>query len=147
MSYFLNPVEEKQCLFLTCEGSMPEVQAEDAWKALCALLERKRWHRAVVDLRATQSSKSEDLFNLGISLLRNMPRNARVALIVRWDHAKYAGLLERTAWNAEVYLTCFVDTEEAEAWVQSDTPDRNQARTTARIQNTSMKELQPKRTI
>lgn len=129
MSYFLNPVEEQACVFLTCEGVLPEVQTTAVRKALCAMLAWKQWGRLVVDLTAMQSAPPEELCAMGKSLLQDVPKRARVAVIVRRDQTVCARLLEKVARHVGVFLTFFVDVEKAEAWVQNDTPKRNPALT------------------
>lgn len=129
MSYFLNPVEERKCVFLTCEGAIPDAKTEVIFEALRALLVWKQWHRIVVDLTAMQSSNPGAPLNIGIGLLQNVLRSARVALIVRPDQATRARLLEKTARHAGVFLGFFLEADQAEAWVQNDPSDRRPAQT------------------
>jgi hypothetical protein len=146
MSYFLNPVEEKECVFLTCEGIIPDAKTEVVLAALRALLVWKQWHRIVVDLTAMRSSNPGDPLNIGISLLRGVLRGARVALIVRPDQAMRARLLEKTARHDGVFLAFFLDADKAEAWVQNDTPKRTHDLTTC-IPKINTNELIAERTI
>ncbi len=121
MPYFLNPVEENECIFLTCEGVIPDAKTEVVLEALRGLLLWKQWHRIVVDLTAMQSSNPGGPLGIGISLLRGVLRGARVALIVRPDQAMRARLLEKAARHDGVFLALFLDATKAEAWVQNET--------------------------
>ena len=49
MSYFINPVGEEQCVFLTYEGEMPPVEAVAVRYEATGALAVRHWNRIVVD--------------------------------------------------------------------------------------------------
>jgi hypothetical protein len=55
MSYFINPVGEDRCVFLSYEGEMPAVELSAARYEADAVLDQRRWHRLVVDVTQLQS--------------------------------------------------------------------------------------------
>ena len=129
MPYFLNPVDEDACIFLNCEGVVPDKEARAIREEVCALLAKRPWHRIVVDFTAIESSsKPSGLLGLGMTLLQEMPKNARVALIVQRDQAARARLLGKVARSSAVLLRVFFDVDRAEAWVRNDAPMRSRSR-------------------
>jgi hypothetical protein len=121
MSYFINPVEEEKCVFLTYEGEMSLVEAMAAQQEVGELLAVKQWSRIVVDVTAVGSApKALELFALGGELAQSVPRSVRIALVVRPDQARHARLIETVARNGGAFLTFFIDAEMAEAWVRGD---------------------------
>lgn len=125
MSYFINLVEAKKCVFLTYEGDMSVVEATAALEEIAELLVARRWKRVVVDVTTMQSvPKAAELFASGRALSQGSPLSARIGLVVRLDQAKHVRLIEMVARNGRVFLTYFTDAEKAEAWVQGD-PSRH----------------------
>ena len=123
MSYFINPVEEEKCVFLTHEGEMSLAEAAAARQEIAELLAEKRWNRIIADLTAVRSvPKAVELFELGAGLSLSMPRSARIALVVRPDQTKHARLIEQVSRKGGVFLTFFVDAKKAEAWVRGTFP-------------------------
>ena len=55
MSYFINPVGEDRCVFLSYEGETPAVELSAARYEADAVLDRRHWHRLVVDVTQLQS--------------------------------------------------------------------------------------------
>ena len=111
MSYFINPVEEEKCVFLT----------HAARQEVGDLLAARQWNRMVVDITTLRSvPKAVELFALGGALAQGTPRNARIALVVRPDQARHARLVETVARNGGALLTFFTDAGKAEAWVRGD---------------------------
>ena len=50
MSYYINPIEEDRCLYLTYEGVLTTAEAESVRQKANALLGARRWNRVVVDV-------------------------------------------------------------------------------------------------
>ena len=120
MSYFINPVEEAKCVFLTHEGQMSLSETTTVQQEIAGLLAARRWNRVMVDVTAMESvPKAAEVFALGESLPRTLPRSARVALVVRPDQAKHARLLEQVARRRGAFLTFFVDAGKAEVWLRA----------------------------
>lgn len=118
MSYFVNPVEEDRCVFLTFEGEIPLIEAKAAQQEVQALLQAKQWHRYLVDVTAVQSApKAGELFEFGRGLSSQTPRSTRIALVVRQDQERHAGFIEKVARNGGAFMTFFVEVEKAEAWL------------------------------
>lgn len=123
MPYFINPVEEAKCVFLTHEGEISLVEAAVARQEVAESLAAKRWNRVIVDVTAMRSvPKAAELLDLGEALPRSVPRSVRIGLVVRPDQAKHARLIETMARNGGVFLTFFFDAEKAEAWVRGSPP-------------------------
>lgn len=119
MSYFINPVEEAKCVFLTHEGEMSVVEAAAARQEVGELLTTKRWNRIIVDVTTLRSvPKGAEVFTLGELLSRSLPQSARIGLVVRQDQTRHASLIERVARKGGAFLTFFTDAEKAEAWVR-----------------------------
>ena len=120
MSYFINPVEEAKCVFLTHEGQMSLSETTTVQQEIAGMLTARRWNRVMVDVTAMESvPKAAEVFALGESLPRTLPRSARVALVVRPDQAKHARLLEQVARRRGAFLTFFVDAGKAEVWLRA----------------------------
>jgi len=119
MSYFINPDEEAQCVFLNYEDKMPPIEAVAVRYEAGALLAARHWHRIVVDVTRLRSIPTAmDLFKLANGLSADLPPGARVALVVRPEQARHAKVVEGVARDGGVLLTFFLDAEKAAAWVQ-----------------------------
>ena len=105
-------------MFLTYEGGMTSDEAESARQEVNALLAMTRWSRVVLDVTQLQSIPTAmELFEFSEGLFLGLPRSARIALVVRPDQIRHAGIVENIARNSGVTLTYFTDAEEATAWV------------------------------
>lgn len=125
MSYFINPVEEEKCVFLTHEGEMSLVETALARQEARALLTARRWTRLLVDITVTRTVfRAGDVFELAAAISRDVPRSARIALLVRPDQVKHAKLIETVARRGGKCLAFFVNNEKAEAWVRGLSPIR-----------------------
>ena len=133
MSYFINPVEEEQCVFLTYEGEMPPVEVVAVRYETTGLLAAKHWNRMVVDFTELRSLTALELFVFAKGLSADLPPSARVALVVRPEQASYAKQVENIVRNDGVVLTSFFDPKQATAWVNGVKP---QKRTQLRPTNT-----------
>jgi hypothetical protein len=123
MLYYINPSEEDQCVFLAYEGEIEAAEAESAQQKVNALLDMKRWNRVVVDVTQLQSIPTAwELFRFSESLFSDLPRNVRIALVIRLDQARHARLVKNIARNQGVILGCFADAEDAMAWVNPVNP-------------------------
>ena len=122
MSYFINPVEEEQCVFLAYEGEMPPIEAVAVRYEATAALAARHWNRIVVDFTELQSLTELELFVLAKGLSSDLPQNARVALVVRREQAKLAQSIENIVRNDGALLNFFFDAEKATAWVNGVKP-------------------------
>ncbi len=123
MSYFINPVKEDECVFLTYEGDVSLIEIIATRYEASALLARKRWNRIVVDITELQSFlAAQELSELAKGLSEDLPRNARVALVVRPEQEGHAKLIEDAARNEGVLLAFFFDVEEATTWIKEIKP-------------------------
>jgi hypothetical protein len=125
MSYNLNPIEELQCVFLSYETEMEAAEIEFARREVLKQLGTKRWSRVVVDVTQYKSIPTAwELFGLSRSLSLDLPRNVRIALVIRPDQARHARLVESVARNGGIVLACFADAGYATAWVNGESyPD------------------------
>jgi len=117
MSYYLNPVEEDRCVFLTYEGAMPAVEVVAVRCEVAELLAAKLWNRMVVDITELCFVNALELFVFARGLSSDLPRNVRLALVVRPEQAIYAKFIESVAKNDGVFLAFVFDSDEAIAWV------------------------------
>jgi hypothetical protein len=91
MSYFINPVREDRCVFLSYEGETPAVELSAARYEADAVLDRRRWHRLVVDVTQLQSVPTAlELFDFASGLSSNIARRGRVFLTYFLDPGKAA---------------------------------------------------------
>lgn len=85
-------------MLLTRKGEMSLTEAAQAKQENIGLLAARRWNRILVDAIAVRSlPNAAEVFGLGKSLSRNLPRSARIGLVVRPDQAKHAKLIEQLA--------------------------------------------------
>ena len=123
MSYFINPIKEEECVFLTYEGDLSLIEIIAARYEANALLARKRWKRIVLDITELQSLlTAQELFEVAKGLSEDLPRNARIALVVRPEQEGHAKLIESAARNEGVVLGFFFDVEQATTWVKTMKP-------------------------
>lgn len=126
MSYFINPVEEEQCVFLSYEGEMPAREMSAARYEASGVLNGRQWNRIVVDLTALRSILTKaQLFDFAIGLSSGTPAEARVALVVRPEQKRHVNLLQKVARNKGLRLTSFLDPDRATLWVEQS-GDRRQ---------------------
>ena len=122
MSYFINPVKEDECVFLTYEGDLSLIEIIATRYEASALLARKRWNRIVVDITELQSLlAAQEISELAKGLSEDLPRNARIALVIRPEQEGHAKLIESAARNEGVLLTYFFDIGQATTWVKGTT--------------------------
>jgi hypothetical protein len=122
MPYFINPVKEDECVFLTYEGDLSLIEIIATRYEASALLASKRWNRIVVDITELQSLlTAQELSELAKGLSEDLPRNARIALVIRPEQEGHAKLIESAARNEGVFLAFFFDVEEATTWVKETT--------------------------
>ena len=125
MSYFINPVREDQCVFLSYEGAMPAVELAAARYEADAVLDQRRWHRLVVDVTQLQSVPTvPELLDFASGLSSSLSRSRRVALVVRPEQERQARIVEKVARRGRVFLTYFLDPDKAALWVKESTPGR-----------------------
>ena len=123
MPHFISPVEEDQCVFLTYEGKLAPLEIETARYEANGLLEMKHWGRIVIDITELQSIPTAlELLEFARGLSSDLPKNVRVALVIRPDQSKHARLCETVARNDGVLLTLFSQVENATAWVKATKP-------------------------
>ena len=124
MSYFINPVGEDRCVFLSYEGEMPAVERSTAHYEADAVLDQNRWHRLVVDVTQLLSVPTvPELFDFARGLSSNISRTRRVALVVRPEQEHHARLVQKVARRGRVFLTYFLDLDKAALWVKQS-PNR-----------------------
>ena len=118
MSYSINLIKEHKCVSLTYEGDMSPVEIMAARYEATGQLAVKRWNKVVMNLTRLQCNLTTlELIDLASELSLDLPRSARVALVVRLEQASQAKLVERVARTEGVLLAYFFDVEQATAWV------------------------------
>jgi hypothetical protein len=125
MPYFINPVEEDLCLYLTYEGNLSMIEIVSARYGANTLLAEKRWNRMVVDITGLLSKfTAHELFALAKGLSGGVPESVRIALVARPDQARQAKLIESVARNDGLFLSFFLDVEEATIWAKGTKFDK-----------------------
>ena len=123
MPYFINPIEDEKCIFLTCEGEMLPAEAVAIRYEAIGLLAAKGWNRIVVDGTELKSvSTALESFEFARELSSELPRSARIALVVRPEQARPAELARKTVPYEGALLSVFSDPEFAAAWVKAPRP-------------------------
>lgn len=124
MSYFITPVREDQCVFLSYEGVMSAVELSAARYEADALMDQHHWHRLVVDATQLQSVPTvSELLSFAGRLSSDISRARRVALVVSPKQERNAKLVQKAARRGRMFLTYFLDPDKAALWVKQS-PDR-----------------------
>jgi hypothetical protein len=90
-----------------------------------ALLAARRWNRIVVDITGLLSRfAAHELFEFAKGLSADLPESVRVALVARPDQAQRAKLIEGIARNDGLFLSFFLDVEEATIWAKGMNPHK-----------------------
>jgi hypothetical protein len=125
MSYFIHPVAEDRCVFLSYEGEMPSVDLSAARYEADTMLDQRQWHRLLVDITQLQSvPRTAEIIDFASGLSSTVSRTRRVAVVVRPDQERRARLFEKVARRGRVFLTYFLDRDKATRWVKRSTPQR-----------------------
>ena len=119
MSYFINPVKEDLCVYLTYEGDLSMIEIMSVKYEANALLIAKRWNRIVVDITGLRSRfAAQELFEFAKGLSADLPESVRIALVARPDQAQQAKLIEGIARNDGLFLSFFLSVEAAISWAK-----------------------------
>lgn len=123
MAYFINPIEDEQCVCLSCEGEIPPRELAAAGYEAHGLANARRWTGMMFDITQLRSNPTAaQLLDFTKVLAGQVRRDARVAVVVRPDQARQANLLEKVARKSGVFLAYFLDPEKAAAWVKRTNP-------------------------
>ena len=136
MSCLTNPIEEDQCLFVTYKGNSPMDEMMSSRYVANRYLTTKHWNKIIVDIRNLQPMPTTmEVIGLASDLSSDLPRSARIALIITPEQAEYGKLAERVARIEGMNLQIFLDTANAKAWAkgtadetQMDAPGRTTTR-------------------
>ncbi len=108
---------------------MPATETESARQEVNALLGTKRWNRIVVDVTQLRSVPTAlELVEFSRRLSLDLPRSARIALVVQPDQAKHTKLIEIVARSGGAFMRFFIDAEKAQAWMRGDPAAANPAK-------------------
>lgn len=119
MSYFINPVGEDRCVYLSCVGEISAVELTAARGEADTVLDQHRWRHLVVDVTELQSVPTvPELFDLASGLSSNIYRTRLVALVVRPEQERYARIFQKIARRGRVFLTYFLDLDKATLWMK-----------------------------
>jgi hypothetical protein len=125
MSYFINPVDEDRCVFLSYEGEMPAADLSAARYEADAILDQRQWNRLVVDITQLQSvPRISEIIDFASGLSSTVSRARRVAVVVRPDQERQASLFQKVARRGRLFLTCFQDPDKANLWMKQSAPHR-----------------------
>jgi hypothetical protein len=101
---------------------MPPIEVVGVRYEATELLAARHWRRMVVNITKLRSVTSMELFVFAKGLASDLPKHARVALVVLPEQAGQAKLAEKVAKNDGVLLSLFFDAGEAMAWVKKKKP-------------------------
>jgi hypothetical protein len=122
MPHFIHPDEHDRCVFLSYEGDMPPLELSAARYEASGALARLHWKRLVVDVTQLHSKPTPgQLYDHAKAMSSDVPRGARVALLVRPEQVPSARLVEQVARKGHLFLTYFLDPDKAMAWVKQIT--------------------------
>ncbi len=125
MSYFIHPVVEDRCVFLSYEGEMPAADLSAARYEADAILDQRQWNRLVVDITQLQSvPRTSETIDFASGLSSTVSRARRVAVVVRPEQERRANLFQKVARRGRLFLTCFQNPDKAMLWVKKSTPQR-----------------------
>src|SRR5512135_1629154 len=125
MSYFIHPVAEDRCVFLSYEGEMPAADLSAARYEADAILDQRQWNRLVVDITQLQSvPRTSEIIDFASGLSSTVSRARRVAVVVRPEQERQANLFQKVARRGRLFLSCFQDPEKATLWVKRSAPTR-----------------------
>lgn len=125
MSYFIHPVAEDRCVFLSYEGETPVADLSAARYEADAILDQRQWNRLVVDITQIQSvPRTSEIVDFASGLSSTVFRARRVAVVVRPEQERQASLFQNIARRGRFFLTCFQDPDKAIRWVKESTPQR-----------------------
>ncbi len=125
MPHFIHPHEDDQCVFLFCQRELPPVELFAARYEANGELDQRHWNRMLVDVTQLQSiPTAAQLINHAKAVASDVPRGARVALLVRPEQVRPARFVEKVARGLGVFLTYFLDLDKATDWVKRTTPIR-----------------------
>ena len=124
MSCFVNPAQGDQCLFVTYQGSSPFHELLSTRFVTNRYLVVKHWNRIVVDIRNLQPLPTTmEVIELASDLSSDLPRSARIALVVSPEKAEYGKLVERVARIEGVNLQIFFEIAKAKEWAKEAAHD------------------------
>lgn len=118
MSYYIQPVEQWRCIFLSYAGDLKPGALDVSRRDAKELLHGRRWNRMIIDVTHLSWIRTPpQLLALSCAWASEVPQAGRVALVVRPEQACAAGLLERHARSKRVFLTYFTQLPQAIQWV------------------------------
>ncbi len=124
MSHSIKSLKKDKCVSLTLEGEIPLIEIMAARYVVSGLLAKWRWNKAVVKIADLHSTLTTlEVIDFASDLSSDLPRDARVALVVRLEQERNAKIIERVARGGGVLLAYFFDMEEAKAWLTGTTQD------------------------
>ncbi len=124
MSCLVDPVQKDKCLLVTYKGSSPFQEMFSTRHASNEYLASKHWNRMVVDIRSLQPMPTTmEVIALASDLSSDLPRSARVALVINPEQAEYGKLVERVARIEGVNLHVFFEIADAKAWAKETALD------------------------
>jgi len=124
MSCCVNPVNNDQCVLVTYRGESPFHEMMATRQVTNRYLVTKHWNRMVVDITRMRSMPTTlELIHLASDLSSDLPRGARIALVMNPDQAEYGKLVQCVARIEGVNLQIFHEIAKAKAWAGETTHD------------------------
>ena len=119
MAYSIKPIEEERCVSLSFEGESPLREIAAARNEAHGLANTRHWNRIMVDItRLRVVPTAPELLKFAKASGGEIPRDARVALVVRPEQVQHAKLVEKAARKQGVFLSWFLDSGKAARWMQ-----------------------------
>jgi hypothetical protein len=124
MSCFVNPVIEDQCLFVTYPGASPVHEMMATRYVANRYLAMKHWNKIVVDSRNLQPMPTAiEVIGLAKDLSLDLPRSARIALVVSPEQGAYGRLVECVTQIEGMDLHMFFEIANTKAWAKDTAHD------------------------
>lgn len=118
MSCIIESVKEEQCVFITYNGIMPPVRIMAARYEAAGVISRRRWHKVVVNIVALQCNfNALELIHLARDLSSDLSPKDRIALVIRPEQEKQAGIIQHVAQMDGLCLNYFFNPAAARSWV------------------------------
>jgi len=98
---------------------MPSAELSAARSEANGVLGQHHWNRMLINVTQMQSVPTPaQLFDHTKAISSEVPRGARVALLVRPEQVRSARLVEQVARHGRVFLAYFLNPDKAALWVK-----------------------------
>lgn len=119
MAYSIYLWEADRCVYVVHTGDLSAEELSGARAEAHAVLDEHRWNRLLVDVTLLHSVPTcLELLDHAKGLAACASRPMRVALVVRPEQQRPAKFFEMTARHGRVFVTYFLNPDQAVAWLK-----------------------------